>query len=507
AAFSPYNGNGIGFSESWGPRQPTWGHVPGVAGFLSRTQFVLRSGVHKVDIAFFRQKGWAGTGIGAAYFTNDGIPIGWTHGFVSEPLLDLPNAVVRSGRLAPDGPAYKALVVEGDVFRGREFTLSVRSAERILDLARAGLPVVFIGAWSNPHVVGVAQPGEDARLRELLTALFARPNVRVVPVAANVPDALAELGVARDVEYPFSTLMTEHRSADNVDLYYLANARHAENRRINPIDQDVWLTSRVKNAIPYVLDAWTGKAQRIASFEQDGNRFRVHVSLTPGQSTIIAFGDKTWLNDPTGSAVHAVTSEVPVFYQGGRLMARSTAAGTFATTLSNKQTVQTSVPALPEPFALTSWDLEVEDWQPGVTPSETIKPIRRLSLDGLRAWPEIPELQDTSGVGRYRTTVDLGPSWTGGLGAYLDLGGVFDTYRVTVNGAALPPCDVLSTRVDVGPYLRAGRNTIEVEVATTLSNRLRVTRPEVFAVAARQAYGLIGPVRLVPYREVALRNA
>ncbi|MEV6816988.1 glycosyl hydrolase, partial [Micromonospora sp. NPDC051296] len=32
AAFSPYNGNGIGFSESWGPRQPTWGHVPGVAG-------------------------------------------------------------------------------------------------------------------------------------------------------------------------------------------------------------------------------------------------------------------------------------------------------------------------------------------------------------------------------------------------------------------------------------------------------------------------------------------
>ena len=102
---------------------------------------------------------------------------------------------------------------------------------------------------------------------------------------------------------------------------------------------------------------------------------------------------------------------------------------------------------------------------------------------------------------------DLGSSWTGGLGAYLHLGGVFDTYTVTVNGRALPPRDVLDLRVDLGPYLRAGRNTIEVEVATTLSNRLRVTRPEVFAVAARQAYGLIGPVRLVPYREVALRSA
>ena len=34
---------------------------------------------------------------------------------------------------------------------------------------------------------------------------------------------------------------------------------------------------------------------------------------------------------------------------------------------------------------------------------------------------------------------------------------------------------------------------------STLLNRLRVVTPEVYAVAARQSYGLSGPVRVTPY--------
>ncbi len=42
---------------------------------------------------------------------------------------------------------------------------------------------------------------------------------------------------------------------------------------------------------------------------------------------------------------------------------------------------------------------------------------------------------------------------------------------------------------------------IEVEVASTLLNRLRVVTPGVYGVTTRQSYGLTGPVRLVPYVE------
>ena len=54
--------------------------------------------------------------------------------------------------------------------------------------------------------------------------------------------------------------------------------------------------------------------------------------------------------------------------------------------------------------------------------------------------------------------------------------------------------------------LERGLNTIEIEVATTLRNRLRVADPLIYGGAARQAYGLAGPVRLVPYGEARLRD-
>ncbi|WP_199725538.1 hypothetical protein [Nocardiopsis sp. Huas11] len=58
--------------------------------------------------------------------------------------------------------------------------------------------------------------------------------------------------------------------------------------------------------------------------------------------------------------------------------------------------------------------------------------------------------------------------------------------------------------VDVGPWLRSGSKTIQVEVASTLINRMRAFRPDVYEDVARQDYGLLGPVRLVPYGEAEL---
>jgi hypothetical protein len=498
AAFSPYNGTGIGYAEAWGPRQPTWGHVPDIAGWFARTQLVLRTGKPQTDIAFFRQKGWTSTGIGAPWATNDGIPAGWTHGFLSEAVLELPGAVVRRGRLAPDGPAYKAMIVGGDQFHGSEHTLSVPAAQKLLEFARAGLPTIVIGTWTDVHAEGIAQPGENDRLRSLITALLAQRPVRVVADATGIPAALAELGVTRDVEHDPSTVMSVHRIDGDTDYYYICNARHAENRKITAVTQDVWLTAQDRAAQPFALNAWTGETERLGVFTRSGNKVRVSVSLNPGQSVIIALGR----GDRGPGAVSTDAPEVRCL--DGKLVVRASAAGTYSTTLSTGRIARTSVAAPPAPIALSTWDLEVEDWQPGATPTSTLKPKRQLSLTALAAWPSIPGLEDVSGVGRYRTTVDLG-RWDRGLGAYLDLGEVFDTYRVRVNGTALPPADVLDTVVDVGPWLRSGRNSIEVEVATTLNNRLRVSRPEVFSIAARQAYGLVGPVRLLPYRQEEIR--
>jgi hypothetical protein len=512
AAFTPFDGR-PGFAESWGPRQPTWQHAPDVSAYLARNQMVLQTGTPQVDVAILRQRGFAGTGIGAPGFTAgmgaSPTYVGWTHQFISPRQFDLAHATVSGGRLAPDGPAYKALVIEQDII-GRRPTLLVSEAERILEFTRAGLPVVIV-APAPDDVPGIAKPGETERLQEVVGELLAEPSVRLVPDRNLVPDALIELGVGPDVQYSErSQLLSSHRVDRGVDLYYFCSGRHqdAPNRPFDTVDQTVTLRRTHGGAIPYELDAWTGTIARVAVYQEVGDRIRLRVKLKPGETTIIALGRRDWHNDRAGTDLHATSTDADELRSTGeRLFVRATRAGTYTTTLAvgGGRDVTTTIEQVPDAQTLSRWSLAVDDWQPGSSPTETVVHQHELTLEGLVPWAEIPELLDVSGLGRYRTTVQLGDPWTGGHGAYLDLGQVFDTYRVTVNGRPLPPGDQLDTVVDVGPHLRVGTNTVEVEVATTLNNRLRVADPEVYGANARQAYGLIGPVRLVPYGEAPVR--
>jgi hypothetical protein len=504
AAFSPYYNGAIGFGEAWGPRTPQWQHMPDIAAYLARTQLVLQTGTPKYDVVFLRQKGWTSTGIGAFWATNDGIPLGWTHSFATPALLDLPRAKVKGGRLAPDGPAYKAMIIGTDQFRGQVATMAVATARRVLELGRAGLPIVFVRDWSDPRPVGLPEGGETQELRDLVAQIKALPTTRLAAADADIPGALAALGVTPDVQHERSTVMTVRRVLGDVDLYYVANARHAENRRLARVTQDVWLTASSARAVPVQLDAWTGEARPVGLWERHGDRVRVRVDLAPGQSTVIAL---TAPQSDEAADLHAVaTTAVDVLKQPGRLLVRAGTAGEHTATLGDGRTVRATISRVRAPIELATWRLEVEDWQPGATATETIKPVRTVQLTTLAPWSQVPGLEDVSGVGRYTTEVDLGADWTDRDGAWLELGEVTDTFRVRVNGVAVAACDPLHPRVDLAGLLRSGSNVIEVEVASTLLNRLRTVTPSVYGVAQRQAYGLLGPVRLVPYVDEPVRR-
>jgi hypothetical protein len=500
AAFSPYYSGAIGYGEAWGARTPQWQHMPGIAAYLARTQLVLQTGAAKYDVAFWRHKGWASTGIGPQWITNNGTKLGWSHSFVSASLLELDAATVRGGRLAPDGPAYKALVVGPDSLRSNAVTMDVEGARRILALGRAGLPIVLIGDWSAVTPAGRHSEAELAEVRSLMSQVAALGTTRTVP-EAEVGTALAALGVTRDVEHPDSTLMHVRRVEGEVDLYYLANARHAENRRLNRVAQDVWLTATSPTAVPWLLDAWSGRTSRVAAYERSGSRVRVPVDLVPGQSTIVVLAEPG--DDPTLTVLPGAGQEVVL--HGTRPALRTTTAGTHQVTWPSGKVAKVRVPRVREPVVPAAWTLELADWRPAdptdPTNLATTKDVQHAELPTLQPWSKVPGLEDASGVGRYRTVVDLGADWTEDDGALLELGEVNDTFLVRVNGEELPPCDPLDPVVDLGRRLVPGRNEIEVEVASTLLNRLRVVTPAVYGVATRQVYGLVGPVRLVPYVE------
>ncbi|MFE7327461.1 glycosyl hydrolase [Streptomyces sp. NPDC057565] len=501
AAFSPYRG-GAGYGEAWGPRQPTWQHADIVADCLARIQQVLQTGVNRVDVGVLRQKGYAGSGLGAPWFTGDGVPVGWTHTFLSPRLLDLPSAVVRNGRFAPDGPSCKALVVDGDVMSGREHTLQLDVARRLVAYADAGLAIILIGNWSDAHVPGMPAAADDnTRLRELLVELQKRPTVHTVADRPNVPEAIEALGLRRDVEYAQSSMLLHaHRRDDDADYFFFANdAVSKKGSTGSRIRHDVTLTGHVRGAVPHLLDPWTGSVTPLAAYTRtEDGRIRLTVDLAPGAVSIVR------LSRPTGGVfarhVTATHADEVVTADGRTFEVRAAAAGVYRTTFDNGRSVNAVVRTVPAPFALESWKLDVEDWQPGSKATETVRVRHQLSLpDGLLPWSQIIGLEDVSGVGTYRAAFTLGEEWTEGTGARLELGEVCDTFRIRVNGRDLPPADQVTRVVDLGSRLRQGSNTVEVEVATTLLNRLRVADAPVFGAATRQAYGLLGPVRVVPY--------
>jgi glycosyl hydrolase family 106( putative alpha-L-rhamnosidase) len=444
AAFTPYKGT-AGYGESWGPRHPTWKHVPDVSGYLGRVHQVLQTGRPRADVAVFRQTGYTATGIGASWFTATGTTLGWTHQFLSGPLLDLPAATVRRGRLAPDGPAYKALFVEGDFFYGSTVALALRDARALLRLTRAGLPIVLLGAWDTVVPSGLPDSGETDELRSAVVELLAQPRVRRVTDKTAVPTALTELGVRPDAGYATaSTLLNAHRVADGVDYYYLCNGKHAETVKppVAAVDHEVTLRRTTAKGVPYLLDPWTGGAERIARYTEDGDTVTVRVALQPAETLVVAIGRPGLFGDRNGGRPHAVGSEADeVRFTDAGLTVRATRAGTYRTELSHGRTVRTSFKGIPEPTELTSWRLRVQDWRPGATATRTTVVEHDLTLDALVPWSQIPELADVSGIGRYRATVTLGDAWTGGRGARLELGSVTDTCRVTVNGHRLDPVD------------------------------------------------------------------
>ncbi|MET8865195.1 glycosyl hydrolase [Nonomuraea sp. NPDC004580] len=289
-----------------------------------------------------------------------------------------------------------------------------------------------------------------------------------------------------------STLLTMRRVAGRVDYYYLCNGKHQENAKppVTPIDHEVTLARTDTDGVPYLLDPWTGRAERIARYTEDADGIRLRVALRPGQARIVAIGRPGLFGDRTGTRPHATeTSADSVRYDHGHLLIRTTTAGRHTTTLSTGRTVTTHIDRIPQPVEPRTWHLEVRDRRPDGDHTLT------LDLDRLAPWHDLPGLADVSGVGTYTTTVDLdGP-------AYLELGEVTDTCRVRVNGHPLDPVDLLHPVIDLGPHVKRGRNTIEVEVATPLGNRLRQTDPAVYGSLTAQPYGLLGPVRLVPYGE------
>ncbi|MEG9431688.1 glycosyl hydrolase [Terriglobus sp. ADX1] len=471
-----------GFSNAWGPRNPNWIDANTYNDYFARTQQVLTQGTAKVDVAVYmlsytfpqpmQVKGgfhiWPDTKLQEAGFTRD---------YLDPALLAMPSAVVTNHVLAANKAAYKVLILDGeqqpDANPERD-EMPLATAQRILALAKAGLPIIVVGKAPD-HVPG-RDTKDDAAVKSAMDALMQLKNVHRVTHEGDVPALLLSLGIhpSAEPEAPSQVLsLRREDAARGVQYYFFYNQQEVtppgepanlfELAGTKVFDGKVTLHGQGK---PYVLDAWSGAIVPLQGYEAVPGGVRVPLHIAADDAVMIALSKLPLTSSVAGAVVTAFGAGKTMDLTGAR------------------------------------WHLAVEDWKPavkygatGVEATQTSKDAIPVELEGLKSWRKIPGLADVSGVGTYTTTLNLPDDWKAGRSSVLRLGEVMDSFQLKVNGKAVP-ANQISAAVEVGRYLHAGANTIEVRVATTLNNRLSQLDTDVRKRKIVQEYGLIGPVVL-----------
>ena len=492
-----------GYSNEWDDKTPLWQHVNSMTDYLSRIQFVLQQGQGDIDLALYRYNYYDSSSLMESSL-NALESNGYTYDFVSPAVLNLENAVVskQNGQavLAANGPSYKALVIDQRLNAAKKLQqtcdMPVETAQRILEYAQAGLPVILLG--EAPTSVGSYQGSADQlnqanrQLTDIMQQLVAYENVISIdqPSREKLVSVLEQMNVVPDAspDRPATNLFY-HRNDTDAEYYYIYN-----DSLENSCTQTVTLKGE---GIPYQLDPWSGEVSPIAKYEEKDGAICLEVSLQPNDNLLIAIAKEGWYNAVPKS--HIVHADVPVSYnQDGSLVAKTMEKGEYHFTDNNGNTLSIQVDAAEPPVNLNQWTMQIESWTPGDTPLETHKQILGpYELETLIPWNEIDGLEDVAGVASYNTSFELQNGWEQGQGAFLSFTRVSDTMKLEVNGTVVP-INQLSKQADIGPYLKQGKNELTVEVASSLSN---------IKTNYTQEFGVIGDVSVIPYRQTELTIA
>ncbi|TPD60620.1 hypothetical protein FIV46_07785 [Emcibacter nanhaiensis] len=450
AGWPGFSAFGRAIGNDWGPRSPLWTVAPDVSSYLANLQAILQKGKSVSDLAILH----LGGGVEAELADMSLVYAGYSYQFFSEGLLDHPNVFVRDGKLAPDGPAYKALVIHNAK------AMSLATAEKIVQLAAQGLPVLIVGQLPT-DVPGLL--GERKELEEIFSRLVKHKNAAQLNDLSEVVRWLKKRHVASSVKLSRKARIMPVRRRDTAgDYYYLLNDADAA------VELSISLAGRGE---PYLLDMCDGSTEPIVNYVRTGEYVEIPLKFLASEAKVIGLV-KDGQVEVAHPKAHVVKGDGEWGVRNGGLCFKAFTPGRVIGQLSDGKRFALEVPGIRENVIPDQWSLHVDDWRPGEGRLETKHLSYELTLDALKPWSEIPELRKVSGIGSYRTIIPVEGGWRSDDGAVLDFGKVGGSCRVSINGKQLPPVNQMHPKVDVSNYLQQGRNLLEVTVATTLNNRL-----------------------------------
>ncbi|WP_262485542.1 glycosyl hydrolase [Croceitalea dokdonensis] len=433
----------------WGfhfDRTQTWWENAGAAWFkyIARGSHMLRQGVPVSDVLIYVGEGTPNS----AYYRDDvspAIPKSINFDNVNTDVLLNRIAIKEKELVLPEGTSYKLLLLQNSK------TISLRTAKRILEIAKGGVPVF---GETPQKLAGYAATAEE---RKAFGALIAE----LKPLVKKVSDwetVMENLGIKPDMELlNDAPLDYAHRKTATEDIYFFFNPDTVETKTFHA-------QFRVGNKIPELWNPMDGSITKQGVFTTENGRTGTHIQLDAGASIFVVFREDA--NTIMSATQHQQHLSLRLSEEH-LLNATVVENGSYSVPLTSGDNWDFAVTDIPASQDIsTNWEVTFNQEQGygGTLPFDSLVDWSNHPLDSIKYY---------SGTASYKKQFHLSEAHTDDqTKVILDLGTVHIVAEVIVNGEKVGVSWMPPFRVDITDYVKSGENQIEILITNQWSNRL-----------------------------------
>lgn len=345
----------------------------------------------------------------------------------------------------PEGTSYKILLLKNSK------VVSLPTLKRIYQIAKSGIPVY----GDVPKILaGYNNTKKDKKE-------FSEIQKQVASFIQSVEDwnaILSNHNIFPDLKVNnVEAIDYAHRQTDNEDIYFFYNQ---DTIGVKSFD----ISFRVKNKIPELWNPMTGKIIKKADFVNQGDVTRTAIKLEKGESVFVVFREDA---TDTESVKKSNPNINYSFSKAGQIHACISKNGKYDIPLSSGKNWEINITDIPKPFKIDgNWKVifNKENGYGGI-----------VNFDELIDWKDHPKdsIKYYSGTATYQKTITLPEELVGeDINAILDLGKVYITAEVIINNKNIGISWMPPHQLSIGKYLKAGENTLEIQLTNQWSNRL-----------------------------------
>lgn len=523
------------------PNVTWWNKSADFISYLNRCSYMLQQGLFVADVLYYY-----GDDVPNFVFLKEEVPelpfgIDWDK--CSKDVILNRASFDGSGIVLPDGMRYRVLML------APEQAIDSDVLKKVEELVKQGVTLIAPRPVRASGLNGY--PNSDKELKTIVDRMWGaidgssivenKYGKGKVIWGKTVETVLSDMKIVPDFTFvssnPNTALDYIHRTCESQEIYFVSNRfafkqfNDFQYRNLSVLPdryEEVECRFRVQGMVPEIWDPLTGKITEILIYREENGSTIIPLHFEPEGSKFIVFrkaeANRHIVNIRKEDqylfpGLSSVPGEYPSAYayrEKGEVMLETSQKGEYHIMWSDSTRSRIKSRTTPVSTNITGpWNIEFDpEWG---APKQVIS-------DTLKSWTDFEEegIKYYSGTAVYSQSFNLKEIKTKQNRYMLDLGNVQEMASVKINGHPLQVLWCAPFRFDITSFVRAGENTLEVEVVNMWVNRLvgdgklpseqRLTNTNInkFEAPDAEKYvrpsGLLGPVRIILYPVIQLKK-